>query len=409
MTEAGVIEARGAAREAVQAVRSAERYEVLDSWRGISALMVVLFHFPAENYLSDTAFMTSGFLFVDFFFVLSGFVIASAYATRLKSGKEVRQFIITRFGRLYPLHFFMLSVFVAFELVRLVMPQLAGNGEPPFTGSNSIPSLVANFFMVHGLGFENALTWNSPSWSISTEFFAYLFFVFTIAVIGTGGWLLFLSMAIVGPVILYAFSPNLMDATYDFGLVRCLYGFSLGALLSGFQGRKIRERRIALMADEKRDRQFVAWTLIEGAMIAAIAMFVTLYGSSAAGIGAPFVFVIAIYIFAHEGGWFSRLLLKGPFLWLGMISYSVYMVHIFVQGRMINVATLMDRMTGTGLVGEIRMHGFSQLGLAPGNPALGIVLTLPMVAGVLASAWLTWRFVEMPALAWFRRQAKRIP
>ena len=76
---------------------------------------------------------------------------------------------------------------------------------------------------------------------------------------------------------------------------------------------------------------------------------------------------------------------------------------------MINVATLMDRMTGTGLVGEIRMHGFSQLGLAPGNPALGIVLTLPMVAGVLASAWLTWRFVEVPALAWFRRQAKRIP
>ena len=60
-----------------------ERFQVLDSWRGICALLVALFHFPTASAISQSAFIGSSYLFVDFFFVLSGFVIALNYGDRL--------------------------------------------------------------------------------------------------------------------------------------------------------------------------------------------------------------------------------------------------------------------------------------------------------------------------------------
>lgn len=53
---------------------------VLDTWRGICVLLVALFRFPTSSMISQSAFIDSSYLFVDFFFVLSGFVIASSYA-----------------------------------------------------------------------------------------------------------------------------------------------------------------------------------------------------------------------------------------------------------------------------------------------------------------------------------------
>jgi peptidoglycan/LPS O-acetylase OafA/YrhL len=87
------------------------RFEVLDSWRGICALLVTLFHFPAAGWLATNGFIRGSYLFVDFFFVLSGFVIAHAYGERLGDGTSFRKFMVTRFGRLFPLHAFMLLAF----------------------------------------------------------------------------------------------------------------------------------------------------------------------------------------------------------------------------------------------------------------------------------------------------------
>ena len=67
-----------------------ERFLVLDSWRGICALLVALFHFPTSSTISQSAFVGSSYLFVDFFFVLSGFVIASSYGNRLNQPDEAR-------------------------------------------------------------------------------------------------------------------------------------------------------------------------------------------------------------------------------------------------------------------------------------------------------------------------------
>jgi peptidoglycan/LPS O-acetylase OafA/YrhL len=64
---------------------TANRFEALDGWRGICACLVVLFHFHGYSPIYSWGLIRNSYLFVDFFFVLSGFVIAWNYATRLDS------------------------------------------------------------------------------------------------------------------------------------------------------------------------------------------------------------------------------------------------------------------------------------------------------------------------------------
>ncbi|RJT37574.1 acyltransferase [Mesorhizobium waimense] len=384
--------------------KAGERFLVLDSWRGICALLVALFHFPTSSMISQSAFVGASYLFVDFFFVLSGFVIASSYAGRLNEPDEVAHFALVRFGRIYPLHLVMLAAFAAFEILRLLLPQLHGTGAAPFTGGFDVKSLVTNLFLLQGMGLDDHLSWNAPSWSISAEFFAYLMFAGVVFVAGQRAWIWFVAAALTAPLFLLAFSNRHMDVSFDFGFIRCLYGFSLGALLAWFQHDSIAEARQSLAGSRAR----LAWTLAEIMMIAAIGLFVSLAGTNDAGIAAPFVFALALYLFAHEGGLVSALLRSRPMLTLGALSYSIYMVHIFVQARMINVAALIERKLGLGLVGDIAVRGEAATGFGAASPWLGFAAIVAMLIATIVASWFTWRFVEMPALAWFRRLAKRI-
>ncbi|HUD34107.1 MAG TPA: acyltransferase [Variovorax sp.] len=77
-------------------------FHALDAGRGIAALVVVLYHLPPD--FRGTAF-GSGYLAVDFFFALSGFVLAHAYLDRLASGRmSLREFAVARLVRLYPMY-----------------------------------------------------------------------------------------------------------------------------------------------------------------------------------------------------------------------------------------------------------------------------------------------------------------
>jgi peptidoglycan/LPS O-acetylase OafA/YrhL len=384
-----------------------ERYEVLDSWRGICALLVALFHFPVLNGFSDSAFLRSSYLFVDFFFVLSGFVIANGYGRRLGEGKAAARFVFVRFGRLYPLHIFMLAAFVGFELLRLALPQLRNGGEAPFSGGDNVVSLLENVFLVHGLGFAHGLSWNSPSWSISTEFFAYVTFALVMLAFGRRAWLVLLAPVVLGPIVLLKFSPHYMDATWHYGFARCLYGFSLGVLLCWSQRSTIeQERQRSVTEHDPAGR--AAWTITEIATLVAIFVFVSRAGDNAMGIAAPFVFAFAINVFAYERGFVSDILRLKPFLWLGALSYSIYLTHIFVQSRMINAGGLVDRVFHTSLIGPMTYHGDPVIGFATSSLAIGAAITAAMVCLTLFMSWLTWRFVEMPSLARFRGAAKRL-
>ncbi|WP_404927099.1 acyltransferase family protein [Mesorhizobium sp. ORM16] len=402
MTQTAFLDSPHGAASIQSGTVAGERFLVLDSWRGICALLVALFHFPTASTISQNAFVGSSYLFVDFFFVLSGFVIASSYGWRLNQPREVARFAVVRFGRIYPLHFLMLAAFAGFELLRLMLPQVHGAGAAPFTGGFSLQSLLANLLLLQGVGFEDQLTWNAPSWSISAEFFAYLLFAGVVFTAGARAWVWFVAAAITAPLFLLGYSTHHMDVSFDFGFIRCLYGFSLGALLAWFQHDSIAGARQALA----RTGPLLSWTLAEIVMAAVIVLFVALAGDNDAGIAAPLVFALALFLFAHEGGWIS-VFLRTPFmLTLGALSYSIYMVHIFVQARMINVAGLVERKLGLGLVGDIVLRGEPAIGFGAGWA--GDVAILVMLLATIGVSWITWRFVEMPAMACFRRLSKRI-
>jgi peptidoglycan/LPS O-acetylase OafA/YrhL len=372
---------------------SLARYEVLDSWRGVCALLVALFHFPVMGALGGNAFMRGSFLFVDFFFVLSGFVIAHSYTNRVVSTDGFGRFLFTRFGRLFPLHAFIITLFVAFELFRMSVPQLF-NGTPAFSESNTLATLPANLALLHGLGIHDHLSWNAPSWSISTELFAYLAFGALVWAFGRQSLIIFAAIAVTGPVMLFKLSPDFMDATYDFGLIRCLFGFSAGvlthALLSG---------RVTTVADTR--EALWTWTLAELAVIAAVILFVSTAAHGPGGLLAPYLFAIAVALFAHEGGLVSRVMGTKPFLLLGAMSYSIYMTHIFVQARMLNVAKLMESKLGNVLLEETA-HGPAFNGTA----AIGAAVVMAVL--VVAGRAVTYRLIETPGREFFKRLAERL-
>jgi peptidoglycan/LPS O-acetylase OafA/YrhL len=158
----------------------------LTSLRGVAASIVVIYHLSpgiCESIGCQTGlpFFSNGQLMVDFFFILSGFILTYAYSSgHWTKGNwlEIRTFLLRRFARIYPAHFFMLIVFIAYELVDLVVHSMVldSNDGVWFTGSTSITSIFTNLLLIQSWGIHDTLTWNQPSWSISAEFVAYILF-----------------------------------------------------------------------------------------------------------------------------------------------------------------------------------------------------------------------------------------
>lgn len=377
------------------------RFETLDSWRGICALLVAMMHFPASGLLSDNPLVRNAFLFVDYFFVLSGFVIAHGYAHRLVKGADYARFLVLRIGRIYPLHVAVLALFVGFEALRWAVPALQGDGAAPFSDGHTPMQLLRSLALLNGLGIEHGLTWNGPSWSISTEMWTYVVFGLAVVVLGRRFPLVLAPAILAGPVVLYLWSPVYMDATWHLGFVRCLYGFSVGALLYRLSASDLLKRRAQAVTDADRA---LRWTAFEiGAVIAAV-VFVAAFADGPLGIAAPFVFALVLWVFAVEGGVVSRLLKRPAFLWLGALSYGIYMVHIFVQSRMINVATLAEKLTGLDLVGEFAIGGERFHGFGVSGAAFGTLAMIVMVAAVLTTALAMHFLVERP----FQRMARNL-
>lgn len=356
------------------------RFAALDGWRGVCALMIVFLHAPVAGTIGEAPFVRHAFLFVDFFFVLSGFVIAHAFATRIRNWSEAAAFSLSRLKRVYPLHLFMLALFVAFELAMLAV---RGPGAA-FTGGNGLGALLANLTMTHSLGTVDRLGWNYPSWSISAELVAYGLFALVLVLVPRLLKLLLLAVLILAPLGLHA-AVGHIDVTVVWGWLRCLYGFSLGVLL-----RLVVWPRLG--GTGARPLPSHAWTLAEVASVASVIVFVVVAGTTPLSLAAPFVFGYALLVFAHEGGALSRLLKTAPFAFLGLISYSVYMTHAFVISRAINGASAVEAVTGIALMRDLP-DGSS---IVAGGDLEAAIAMLVLISGTLAMSALTWRFVEKP-------------
>ena len=375
------------------------RFRVLDSWRGIAALCVVLFHFEAVNDIRALSFVRNSYLFVDFFFVLSGFVIAHAYGDRLRSPLDAGQFIVRRFGRVWPLHIAVLGAFVALETLKFMLASQAhvATTTAAFAPGGSTPpaALPLQALLLQGTGLADKLTWNTPSWSISAEFWTYIVFALAVTLQTRHRPIAFAALAATAAVVLATFAQHGMDATYDLGLPRCIFGFFIGCLVYW-----VRCRTPAASPTNATRNELIA--------VAAIVAFVSISGRTSLSFAAPLIFAAIVYIFSFEAGPVSRLLTGRPFQDLGRWSYSIYMVQaliVFVIGLAVSE---LQRRSGVALWQNVIEDGISVRMIVSDHVILLDVLHVAYVLAVIAVAAATYRWIEEPGRRYFQRASDKL-
>jgi len=370
------------------------RFDALDGWRGVCACFVVLFHFHGWGPLYTSSFVRDSYLFVDFFFVLSGFVIAWNYGDRLASWPEMKRFLILRLGRVYPLHLFMLFCFLAYETARSFFALHHPGVSATFTGSTDAGAILGNLALVQSLHVYDVLTWNVPSWSISTEYWTYFVFALVSVCFGLRNATL-LAVAIVAPLLIARVSTTGMNVTYDWGLVRCIFGFALGVACCRFY-----RRWPTAMHQASRTQM----TVLELLVVLAVVLFVMEAGMSGLPILAPFLFAVAVLVFAAEGGWVSGLFRSRPLRWLGTVSYSIYMTHYFL---VMLVPTFFKHGLHRDYSAVMPVPGEAPVEVFGRNDLEGTFFYLLVLGLTLLLSAFTYRWIEKPGRDWSRRWAGR--
>lgn len=366
------------------------RFVALDAMRGLCAVFVCLFHFRVNSPVATSRFVLSSWQFVDFFFVLSGFVIAANYRDRLRDGLPRWRFIALRVGRIYPLHVAVLALFVVTEIAGAAFVHSTGM-RPMFDAAHAPGAIPLHLLMLQSVGLVPRLTWNDPAWSIAVEFWAYVGFALLVPVSRDRLDRILIAIALACPLILFAVTPFGINVTWDWALVRCFYGFALGALCWTVWTRTGRAP----------PTHTGVWLVVELATIVALVGFVMVTGSSRWNLLGPPLFAGAVLVFAHERGPVSRLLSTPPMLFLGTLSYSIYMMHSYVQARGEDVLKLVERQSGIPLTTTVVRHGVPAT-LAGATPAQGTILVVVMLLVVIGVSYITYRVIELPGQRWSR-------
>ena len=306
-----------------------ERGEIraLTGLRGVAACYVVLFHYLGHAAHSGAAktMLSHGYLAVDLFFVLSGFVMALTYSStfvRDFTASDFAAFLYKRLGRIYPLYAVVTLLTIATELHH-------GGHFTPWT-------LLCNALMVESWGLSRPIA--LPAWSISTEFAAYLLFPLLVwgALRGRSvrAWLsIFAAYAALAVVATRPFADLHQEFQHGpldvfgnaalYGVLRCLGGFTLGLAAYRYYANTRAPVRPA--------RRYLPWWLPLRAADAVALLILALLAVRTADIAIVSLFVPLIIALANDGSQCGRFLSSRLVYWLGTISYSLYLVHRLID------------------------------------------------------------------------------
>lgn len=319
--------------------RATERIEIIELVRGLAALAVALFHFANQLTSGVSVFLTSwGWLGVDAFFIISGVVIPySLHGMNYRLGMFPR-FMAKRIVRLEPPYVISILLTIVLWHVSTMMPGFQGS-DPDYTLGQILSHL---FYLTPLLGYE----WLGPVyWTLAYEF------VFYITMGLTFSWLIgrsvLYTMAAGGLALLAVF---LIWGKVDYRLFEFLVGFLI-----------------------------MRWYVLERERtLTAVLILATLFAIYWFG-GQKTIIVAVLTVVTI---WLLRSVrVDRRLLWLGTVSYSLYLTHVLTGGRVVNL-----------------MKRFIQ------DPALDLVVIGAATAVALAFSWLFWRLIEVPAL----RQSRRI-
>jgi peptidoglycan/LPS O-acetylase OafA/YrhL len=334
----------------------------LDALRILASAGIVILHYA--NYIENTAVgrfvytYTQHFnLFVDLFFTISGFVIASQYLNRVGNGRSIGRFLWRRLARIYPLHLATLAFYVLIAvLFHLGLIRVENAARYPFS---DIPAQV---FLLHAIDGQR-LTFNFPSWSLSAEMCCYLVFP-CIAFIGLRWPKMVIGLAVAAAlgntlyVLLWGTSlwPDWINQGGEF---RALPAFFLGVALCLFRAR-------------------VGHVPLGMVLLPAFLLFI------AAGWAFPVMVSLGlVYLIAIAAVHCDVAKVATPLVRLGLgrwayLTYSTYMLHVPVATF---VVTALER-------------------FLPHWPGISLVLVLVAMVVLVFVSMASFRLFEDPVRRW---------
>lgn len=297
----------------------------LTSIRGYGALWVVLghFHYAVQqiDIIQIKSLIRYGMLGVDAFFVLSGLILSYIYTREFSDfyslRKNIKNFLLLRLARIYPLHFvtLLLVVFLNFTGVDVQ----GGNNHFTLSDSernNDSYNFFLSLFLMHGWGFVDGFSWNYPSWSISVEWLIYLLFPFTILFFSKLKNPYY-SLAVIAGIVGYFFftitDHNIFFTAYTWSNdpARGLALFIIGVCLNNLHSAKFLSK--------------INWDYL----LLGIIIFCTIGGLYKMAINYMILVVPAfIYGLLYIKGFMKLFFYNKPMVYIGEISYSLYLLHI---------------------------------------------------------------------------------
>jgi peptidoglycan/LPS O-acetylase OafA/YrhL len=242
----------------------------------------------------------------------------------------------------------------------------------------SIPGaaeIFSTLTFTHGMGVFDDLILNTPSWSISTEFYTYLLFA-TLCLLLDGRIRLvaFCILGTIGFLVSVGASANVhncvsqggcLSLTYDFGFARTIYSFFLGALT--FHASRVMRFNPNILQLTGVAVLLLLFSLVDVFPAVAFAF--------------PVTFALLILSVHSDKGWLAAIFSTSPLQVLGQRSYSIYLMHMPLILFFENIAKRVD-----------------------GSFSSAIVLLFFVAVLVLLSGW-TYRFIEDPFRVMFNRVA----
>ncbi len=301
------------APRAARAAAGAQRFLLLDGLRGLAAFAVILDHTP-QNALGDL--VPGRYLAVDFFFVLSGFVLANAYGKRLEGGWSVFSFMRARVIRLYPLYFAGLMIGVTLTAMGI----LRGWDTTPI-GQVGVFVLCGLLFLpappIYDFGGGQLYPFNGPSWSLFFE----LVVNFIYGLIAKALNWRWLTVILLLGAIAVAFTvtrhqgvggPGWLWGHFDAALARVVFDFFAGVALFRMRDR-FRAPKLAPLIPA------VVFIAVIAAPVAA--EWRAVYDAAAAIVFMPVL--VALASEAKIDGWAGKVCSA-----MGAVSYGVYVLHV---------------------------------------------------------------------------------
>lgn len=344
----------------------------LTGLRFFAAFWLLLYFFWSRfEGFSRPLIIDNGNLGVDLFFILSGFVLAHVYGPQVEnSNYSHKGFIWARLARVYPLHLLTFSMMFGMFVVAII------TGSEFDKSAFDLSHIPYHLTLTQAWGFIGADTWNFPSWSISAEWFAYLTFPASFWVASRfknapiAGLMLVFAVFYAFYALMDGVNIELTNMTWQGGVIRIIPSF-LGGIMLWFIGRKglfnPKYSKIAILAN-------------------VILLFTTCAITNSPWLVWPMLLSLVFFLAESSKLPSQEVIGSKTFVYLGEISFSMYMVHLPVD-------IVINRI-------------ISKFGGALGPVTFGIVSLIIGIIATMIVAALAHAFVEKPARDFLRRTIK---